>query len=146
MLEDEKKDAAPRGSSGSQEIEKLKTDVKALEERNQRLLTELERRAIKGDFDPAETKVIHFSNNPFASAVEKKAREMSELESENTALKARIQLLEDGQTKDLTLMVGAKVEEGEGQKIKELNAEVEKFQKKEQRMMEAFTKTSQDFR
>ena len=147
MLEDEKKDVVPRGSSSdSQEIEKLKTNLKALEERNQRLLTELERRAIKGDFDPAETKVIHFSNNPFASAVDKRAREMTELELENAALKARIQLLEEGQTKDLTLMVGAKVEEGEGQKIKELNAELEKSQKKEKRMMEAFSKTSQDFR
>ena len=147
MLENEKKDVVPRGSSSdSQEIEKLRTNLKALEERNQKLLTELERRAIKGDFDPVETKVLHFSNNPFSSAVDKRAREMSELESENTALKARIQLLEEGQTKDLTLMVGAKVEEGEGQKLKELNAEVEKFQKKEKRMMEAFSKTSQDFR
>ena len=149
MLENEKKDVAPMGTSSesqSQEIEKLKTNLKALEERNEKLLTELERRAIKGDFDPVETKVIHFSNNPFASAVDKRAREMSELELENTALKARIQLLEEGQTKDLTLMVGAKVEEGEGQKIKELNAEVEKFQKKEKRMMEVFSKTSQDFR
>ena len=147
MLEDEKKDVVPRGSSSdSQEIEKLKTNLKALEERNQRLLTELERRAIKGDFDPAETKVIHFSNNPFASAVDKRAREMTELELENASLKARIQLLEEGQTKDLTLMVGAKVEEGEGQKVKELNAELEKSQKKEKRMMEAFSKTSQDFR
>ena len=147
MLEEEKKDVVPRrSSSDSQEIEKLKSNVMALEERNQRLLTELERRAIKGDFDPAETKVIHFSNNPFASAVDKRAREMAELDSENAALKARIQLLEEGQTKDLTLMVGARVEEGEAQKLKELNAELEKFQKKEKRMMEVFSKTSQDFR
>lgn len=147
MLEEEKKDVVPRrASSDSQEIEKLKSNVKALEERNQRLLSELERRAIKGDFDPAETKVLHFSNNPFASAVDKRAREMAELESENAALRARIQLLEEGQTKDLTLMVGAKVEEGEAQKLKELNAELEKFQKKEKRMMEVFSKTSQDFR
>merc|ERR1719400_3033407 len=147
MLEEEKKDVVPRrASSDSQEIEKLKSNVKALEERNQRLLSELERRAIKGDFDPAETKVLHFSNNPFASAVDKRAREMAELESENTALKARIQLLEEGQTKDLTLMVGAKVEEGEGERMKELKVDLEKAEKREKRMMEAFKNTSQEFR
>ena len=147
MLEEEKKEVSPKVSpDDSDEIGKLKAQLKSLTERNQRLVTELERRAIKGDFDPADTKVIHFSNNPFASAVEKKGKEMTELVNENSALKARIQLLEEGQTKDLTLMVGAKVEEGEGQKVKELNVELEKAQKKEKRLMEAFTKTSTDFR
>ena len=152
MLEGEKKDVTAvavsslRTPHDSQEIVKLKSELKALEERNQRLVTELERRAIRGDFDPVDTKVIHFSNNPFASAVDKRKTEMTELVNENSALKARVQLLEEGHTKDLTLMVGAKVEEGVSQKLKDLNVELEKAQKKENRLMEAFKKTSQDFR
>ena len=147
MLEEEKKDLLPgKSPCETQEIVKLKSELKALEERNQRLVNELERRAIRGDFDPVDTKVLHFSNNPFASAVDKRSRERTELLNENSALKARIQLLEEGQTKDLTMMVGARVEEGEGQKIKDLNEELEKAQKKEKRLMEAFMKTSQDFR
>ena len=35
------------------------------------------------------------------------------LKKENEALKARIQLLEEGQSKDLTMIVGQKVEESQ---------------------------------
>ena len=130
----------------SAEVSEARIKIQSLTEKNLQLELELERRAIKGDFNPTDTKVIHFLNNPTSVAVEKRAAEMSELLNENTALKARIQLLEEGQTKDLTLMVGAKVEEGEGERIKELKVDLEKAEKREKRMMEAFKNTSQEFR
>ena len=37
---------------------------------------------------------------------------LSRLQQENEALKTRIRLLEEGQTKDLTILVGQKVDEG----------------------------------
>ncbi len=37
---------------------------------------------------------------------------MRSLREENDALKTRVQLLEEGQTKDLTLLVGQKMDEG----------------------------------
>ena len=86
----------------------------------------MERRSIKGDFNPVDTKVIHFTNNPTAQAIEKRANQFSELASENIALKARVQLLEQGQTTDLTMMVGAKVEESEAEQVKALKEELEK--------------------
>ena len=130
----------------SAEVSEARIKIQSLTEKNLQLELELERRAIKGDFNPTDTKVIHFLNNPTSVAVEKRAAEMSELLNENTALKARIQLLEEGQTKDLTLMVGAKVEEDEGERIKELKVDLEKAEKREKRMMEAFKNTSQEFR
>ena len=128
MLEEDKKvgsPVAPAEAVNSAELIDLKNKLHNLQEKNEKLELELERRAIKGDFNPTDTKVLHFTNNPTAKAVEKRAAEMSELLNENTSLKARVKLLEEGQTKDLTLMVGARVEEGEGEKIKELKVELE---------------------
>ena len=86
MLEEEKKDLLPgKSPCETQEILKLKSELKALEERNQRLVNELERRAIRGDFDPVDTKVLHFSNNPFASAVDKRSRERTGMRVSSTA-------------------------------------------------------------
>lgn len=148
MLEEDRGEAAAPITvvDNSAELNELKIKIQSVTEKNLQLELELERRAIKGDFNPTDTKVIHFLNNPTSTAVEKRAAEMSELVKDNTALKARIQLLEEGQTKDLTLMVGAKVEEGEGEKVKELKVDLEKAEKREKRMMEAFKKTSKEFR
>jgi mitotic spindle assembly checkpoint protein MAD1 len=119
----------------------------ALREKNVELELELERRAIKGDFSPADTKVLHFTNNPMAQAVERQGQEVVELYKERDSLKARVQLLEDGQTKDLTIMVGQKMEEGEcSQEFAKMKQDLEQADLRKQRLMEAFKKTSHDFR
>merc|ERR1719508_315362 len=145
MLEEEKGESTPKAKENTPNKE-MEEKVRVLEEKNERPEAEFERRAIKGDFDPADTKVIHFTNNPTAQAVEKRAAQLSELVTENTALKARVQLLEEGQTKDLTMMVGAKVEESEGEQVQELKDQLEKADLRKQRLMEAFKKTSHEFR
>lgn len=144
MLEEEKGGSSPKTKEAPNTV--MDEKLRLLEEKNERLEVELERRAIKGDFDPVDTKVLHFTNNPTAQAVEKRAAQMSEVTTENTALKARIELLEQGQTTDLTMMVGAKVEEGEAEKVQELKEQLEKADVRKQRLMEAFKKTSHDFR
>lgn len=50
--------------------------------------------------------------NPLAEASSSRSADMAQLQEENEALKTRVKLLEEGQTKDLTLLVGQKVEEG----------------------------------
>jgi len=144
MLEEEKVGDSPKLSVAPNKD--LEEKLRILEEKNEKLELELERRSIKGDFNPMDTKVLHFTNNPTAQALEKRANQISELTSENVALKARVQLLEQGQTTDLTMMVGAKVEEGEAEKVKDLQEELEKAEVKKKRLMEAFKKTSHDFR
>ena len=121
--------------------------VRELEEANMALQGELERRDMRGDFDPSNTKVIHFTNNPMAQAVASREEEAAEGMAEREALRARVQLLEEGQTKDLTIMVGRKMEEGEGsEEVAKMKEELEKAELRKQRLMEAFKKTSHDFR
>ena len=123
------------------------TKIKDLEEKNAALEQELERRAVKGDFNPEETIVLHMANNPTQQALEKREQEILEMREERDALRTRVQLLEEGQTKDLTIMVGKKMEEGESsEEISQMKEELEKAELRKQRLMEAFKKTSGDFR
>ena len=129
------------------ELDKLKRELSHKEALCERYELELERRAIKGDFNPADTKVIHFQQNPMSMAVERRRLEAEQLQEENTALKARISLLEEGQTKDLTIMVGHKLEEGTSSKeVQELKEQLKSSSLKNQRIMEMFKKTSKEFR
>jgi len=125
----------------------LETRITGLEERNASLEQELERRAVKGDFNPEETMVLHMANNPMHQALERREHDMLEMREERDALRTRVQLLEEGQTKDLTIMVGKKMEEGESsEEISHMKEELEKAELRKQRLMEAFKKTSGDFR
>ena len=91
--------------------------------------------------------MIHFQQNPMSMAVERRRLEAEQLQEENTALKARISLLEEGQTKDLTIMVGHKLEEGTSSKeVQELKEQLKSSSLKNQRIMEMFKKTSKEFR
>ena len=125
----------------------LETRITGLEERNASLEQELERRAVKGDFNPEETMVLHMANNPMHQALERREHDILEMREERDALRTRVQLLEEGQTKDLTIMVGKKMEEGESsEEISHMKEELEKAELRKQRLMEAFKKTSGDFR
>ena len=125
----------------------LETRITDLEERNAALKQELECRAVKGDFNPEETMVLHMANNPMQQALERREHDMLEIREERDALRTRVQLLEEGQTKDLTIMVGKKMEEGESsEEISHMKEELEKAELRKQRLMEAFKKTSSDFR
>merc|ERR1719414_36857 len=121
--------------------------IKVLEEKNISLELQLEQRAIKGDFNPQDTKVLHFINNPMSQAVEKRKLEVDELTQERDALKARVHLLEEGQTTDHTMMVGKKMDDGESsQEVTQMKEQLRKAELMKQRLMEAFKKTSQSFR
>ena len=80
-------------------------------------------------------------------ATEARAEQFDELIVENTALKARVQLLEEGKTSDLTLLVGQKMDEGaSSEEVKELKNQLKAAEIRKQRLIEAFKKTSSDFR
>ena len=140
MLENNSAKPAPQ----QKEFEMRITD---LEEINAALEQELERRAVKGDFNPEETMVLHMANNPMQQALERREHDMLEMREERDALRTRVQLLEEGQTKDLTIMVSNKMEGGErSEEISHMKEELEKAELRKQRLMEAFKKTSSDFR
>jgi|ERR1712062_605506 len=90
--------------------------------------------------DPT-TKIVHFLNNPLQQATEARAKEFDELKVENAALKARVQLLEEGQTKDLTLLVGQKMDEGaSSEEVKELKNQLKSAETKKTTVDRGFQK------
>lgn len=68
-------------------IKELQEQNTKLTETNQTLELRLERSALKGDYDPRLTKVIHFEENPFSEAVNDENKKMDELIEENMKLK-----------------------------------------------------------
>ena len=123
-----------------QEVENLTAKIEALEREKIN--------AVQSLYDqPSGSKVLHFLNNPLQQSSESRKQDFNELKTENTALKARIQLLEEGQTKDLTLLVGHKLDEGtSSEEVKDLKDQLKAAEIRKQRLIEAFKKTSQDFR
>lgn len=123
--------------------------VARLEDEILRLNSALSKAQEKGDYESSSstTKVLHFKANPNALAFEDHKNVVERLKQENEALKARVQLLEEGQTKDLTLLVGQKVDEGtSSEEVEKLRDQLRSADIKKQRIIEAFKKTSQDFR
>ena len=66
---------------------------------------------LQGEYDPRETKVIHFRMNPADLAQKHRALELSKLKEENEKLKERLKLLEEsgGHVDDLTVKVDRKM-------------------------------------
>jgi len=135
------------GPGDGKQVVELREKVKLLEEQNEDLKLKIEKGSITGSVVPEDTKILHFKNNPVSQAIEKRQQDVGLLQTENEALKARVKLLEEGQTKDLTIMVGHKMDEGAtSQEVTELKEQLKSADIKKQRLIEAFKKTSQDFR
>ena len=140
--------------NSEEEKTKMKMELEAMENRlsavlaeKENLQYELERRAIQGDYNPLDTKVLHFKHNPMQQATEEHKNNLAKLQDENDRLKARIKLLEEGQSKDLTLLVGHKLEENAtSQEVQDLKEQLKSKDLQKQRLLEAFTNTSKNFR
>lgn len=129
------------------ELEIMETRLNTALSQKEALELELERRAIQGDYNPTDTKVLHFRNNPLQQATEEHSLRLSKLQGDNESLKTRIKLLEEGQSKDLTLLVGQKMEENvSSQEVQELKEQLKSKDIQKQRLLEAFSNTSKSFR
>ena len=129
------------------ELEIMETRLNTALAQKEALELELERRAIQGDYNPTDTKVLHFRNNPLQQATEEHSLRLSKLQGDNESLKTRIKLLEEGQSKDLTLLVGQKMEENvSSQEVQELKEQLKSKDIQKQRLLEAFSNTSKSFR
>ena len=129
------------------ELEIMETRLNTALAQKEALELELERRAIQGDYNPTDTKVLHFRNNPLQQATEEHSQRLSKLQGDNESLKTRIKLLEEGQSKDLTLLVGRKMEENvSSQEVQELKEQLKSKDIQKQRLLEAFSNTSKSFR
>jgi len=132
---------------GSAELQRVEKALGKAEEERDALRHELNIRMTRGEIKPADTKILHLRNNPRVQAMESRQQEVKRLSDENQALKTRVKLLEEGQSKDLTILVGQKVEEGaSSEEVKELQEQLRSAEVKKCRIIEAFKKTSHDFR
>lgn len=141
--------AAARSTQKESEIEaQMRDQISSLKNQVSRLEEEKSQWVAQAPVQTqSEEKVVHFLNNPLSQAIDSRGKELETVKAENVALKARIQLLEEGQTKDLTLLVGQKVDEGAStEEVKELKEQLKSAEIRKQRLIEAFKKTSQDFR
>ncbi|XP_041363278.1 mitotic spindle assembly checkpoint protein MAD1-like isoform X2 [Gigantopelta aegis] len=124
----------------------------ALEKKEQEkdiLEARIEQRHLQGDYDPTRTKVVHFSMNPAQLAQDQRSLDREKLQEENEKLKQRLKLLEEGGgwVEDLTIRVDEKLQEPDSSKqIEEVRSQLSKEQLKNKRLMEAFKKTSHEFR
>ena len=67
---------------------------------------------MQGDYDPLQTKIITFSQNPASLARQRRAEELDRLKKENETLRQRVQVLEEGgASDDVTQLVTEKMKE-----------------------------------
>jgi mitotic spindle assembly checkpoint protein MAD1 len=88
-------------------------------------------------------KYVHFKDNPVNWEIEKYQEEFKRLTEENKKLVARVQLLKQGNG-DVTRMVDDEISKTE--MIDTLQQELDFSKKKQQIIMDAYKKTSKDFR
>lgn len=139
------KDSHETEQALNQEISNLKNRIGQLERENVAIMQQ-KQGTTSGQDEGQSERVMHFLNNPLSQATDARKREVEDLKAEVVALKARIKLLEEGQTKDLTMLVGQKVSEDGSEEIAQLKEQLKSAEIRKQRLIEAFKKTSQDFR
>ncbi|KAL8625266.1 hypothetical protein ACOMHN_030024 [Nucella lapillus] len=132
--------------------EKLLEAEQALQkmtEEKEVLEMKIEERNLQGDYDPRHTQVLHLLKNPASMAQDRREGELERLREEKERLTTRVQLLEQagGSVEDLTMQVDQQLETvPESKVIDELKSQLAKEELRKQRLVEAFKKTSQEFR
>ncbi|XP_071796580.1 mitotic spindle assembly checkpoint protein MAD1-like [Asterias amurensis] len=143
-----------RGAADGEEVETLKKRIEELEEetrnlseKNDALDMMLEHRALKGDYDPLQTKIITLSQNPASLARQRRAEELDRLKEENETLRQRVQVLEEGgASDDVTQLVTEKMKESTSKEAEDLKKELSASELRNQRLKEVFQKKIQEFR
>ncbi|KAJ9582287.1 hypothetical protein L9F63_003416, partial [Diploptera punctata] len=129
-----------------EERDNLVKEKEELIKRRDELEIEMEVRALKGDFNPMKTKVLHFRMNPAAEIDTKRENEILKLRAECDKLRQRLKLIEEGQSEDLTQQVNVQVSTCSSQEIEELRNQVKSKDIKIQRLTEAFKASSKEYR
>ena len=128
------------------EQDTLKEENKKLQEKIQQLSDQLEYRNLKGDFDPRQTKIIHFKYishvpsaflcfwisihnyifilrraNPTSEAVQNYVDKLTKTNEEICRLQERIKVLEEGNNEDVSRIVEERVQTNA---VKEINGKI----------------------
>ncbi|CAG0880566.1 unnamed protein product [Darwinula stevensoni] len=128
-----------------EKLQQLETEKEHLSQDRKRLEELLEHR-VRGDYNPAQTKVFRYSMNPLAQAQEEREKQLESLEVDNARLKERIRLMEEGEALELTQRAAASVDVNTTKELERLKVQLKNSEMKTTRMMEAFKQTSIEFR
>lgn len=133
-----------------EENEELKRVNETLRQESTRLNDYMEEQKMKGDFDPTNTKVVHLRFNPFEMMKQKKLDDVKALKEENERLLTRVRMLEAGVKEGQSLSEG-EIKESRtmattSKEVEDMKAQINNAHLKNQRLVEAFQKTSLDFR
>ncbi|XP_071536263.1 mitotic spindle assembly checkpoint protein MAD1-like [Panulirus ornatus] len=140
----QKKEDAEKISSLEKKALELEATIAKLIHEKEVLELRLEHRALKGDYDPTKTKVLHFKDNPLSKAIENHGTELQRLQTENEALQERIRLLEQGETHDITQKVIKEAQSSK--KLSELQEKIKSMKTCNKRLIEAFKRKSLEMR
>ena len=89
-------------------------------------------------------RVIHVKNNPVQLEMNASKRRFEELKKDNERLKARLELLESGNSSDITRRIDDVV--NSSQQIESLSKQLDELRKREAKILDSFRKTSREFR
>lgn len=130
-------------------IQSFRMDKKKISEIKDRLQSIVELLSSEEELEatnPGELthRVIHLKNNPMSMEMDRKESEYVHLKSENERLKARLELLESGNDADVTARIDEVV--NSAHQIQTLERKVAEYQKREEKILVSFRKTSREFR
>ncbi|XP_021932555.1 mitotic spindle assembly checkpoint protein MAD1 isoform X2 [Zootermopsis nevadensis] len=152
-LEADLEKAVKGGIQFSERIYKLEEERNTLQQEKEQLMkrrdeleVELEYRALKGDFNPMKSKVLHIRMNPAATVEAQREDKLTHLQQECNRLQERVRVLEGGQMQDVTQEVNLRLAASSTQEVQELQEQVKSYETKLQRLKEAFKTTSQEYR
>ncbi|KAF6202689.1 hypothetical protein GE061_003090 [Apolygus lucorum] len=128
------------------QMKKLMDENLALKEKVEQMQYELEHRALRGDFNVQNTKILHFKMNPTSQAIEQRTDELEKLRTEVAQLRERLRLVSEGEVQDLTQNVANIINEDTTKELQELKEKVKNQDLANQRLTEAFKSTSREFR
>ncbi|XP_005092970.1 mitotic spindle assembly checkpoint protein MAD1 [Aplysia californica] len=132
-----------------EQVAELEIKLAKVESERDILEARIEQRHLQGDYDPSKTKIVHISMNPCAVAQKTRQEEWESLHQEVEMLRKRNKILEEqgGEVEDLTIQVKEKLQHPSPSKeLEEMKAQVKREEMRNQRLMEVFKKTSQEFR
>lgn len=138
----------------TEEIEKLRISVTNQQlkiEQLEKEKLELEEKLNKSneqECDISDFKIIHFKQNPQQLSLQQKLTQLKQLKEENEQLSARIKILEESGTdvENVTLKIQQHVQEHDSSTIESLKKKLTTAEVRQKRLMEAFRKTSREFR
>ncbi|KAF0305738.1 Mitotic spindle assembly checkpoint protein MAD1 [Amphibalanus amphitrite] len=120
------------------EHEQLRKQLQQQQLEKEGLEAQLEERALRGDYNPATSRVLTFRDNPAAAAGSRRAGQLERLQQENAELRGRLEVLGDG--------AGSGLSQDAAKQISGLRSQLRAAELRTRRLKEVFGRSTQEYR